>query len=89
MATDTYTCLERGCGMVTKTPEAFREHQKMHAAAIAPELQAIMAFVEAMCYLTAAEATGYYSASVLEPKRAEAKDAFVSAMNKIAQDGGN
>lgn len=53
------------------------------------ELQAIMTFVEAMCYLTCAEATGFYTASVLEPKRDEAKDAFVSAMNKLSQDGGN
>lgn len=51
-----------------------------------PALKAILTLVDSMCEIAVAEATGFYSASVLEPKRAEARKAFIVEMNKATQD---
>ncbi len=51
-----------------------------------PALKAILVLVESMCELAVAEATGFYAASVLEPKRAEARKVFIVEMNKATQD---
>lgn len=51
-----------------------------------PALNAIMVFVEEMCRLAVAEATGFHAASVLEPERAKARNDFIVEMNKTTQD---
>jgi hypothetical protein len=47
-----------------------------------PTLKAVIEFVEAMGLLVTAEATGFYTASVLNAQRDEVKAKFVVAMEK-------
>lgn len=53
-----------------------------------PAVKAILVFVVSMCELSVAEATGFYPASVLEPKRAAARKEFILEMIKATQDSG-
>lgn len=51
-------------------------------------LTAITEFVETMCEIAVAEATGFYRGAALEAKRTEAKEAFAKVYNSYQQDGG-
>lgn len=51
-----------------------------------PMLSAIIVFVEDMCRIAVAEATGFYSASVLGIEREAARAAFIKEMNRATQD---
>jgi hypothetical protein len=53
-----------------------------------PMLMAVIQFVEDMCAVTVAEATGHYNARVVNSMRDAAKSTFETAWNKNMQDGG-
>lgn len=53
-----------------------------------PVVACIIVFVEEMCRLAVAEATGFYPSSVLNPEREAARAAFIKEMNKATQDAG-
>lgn len=51
-----------------------------------PVIACIIVYVEDMCRIAVAEATGFYSASVLNVEREAARAAFIKEMNRTAQD---
>lgn len=53
-----------------------------------PVINSIMELVETMCDISVAEATGFHKLSVLVQRKTEARQAFITAMNKAAQDTG-